>query len=156
MRDESRGQTLVEFALVVILFIVMLMGIFDLGRAVFTYTSITNGAREGARLGIVNQGATQVATRAMNAAAMGDRSPTAVTVALSRATSAPTANDCSPVTVGCNVSVIYTSTFRPVTPLIGAIVSQLSLQAHSVEPIEYVCGVSGAAIPDPTQCPKQP
>ena len=32
MREAGRGQALVEFALIVIVFIVMLMGIFDLGR----------------------------------------------------------------------------------------------------------------------------
>ena len=154
MRDETRGQTLVEFSLVLIIFLVILMGIFDLGRAVFQYTSITNGAREGARLGIVNQGTTQIRQRATSAAAMADRNASAVSVAISDATSAPEANDCSPVVVGCNVLVTYTTTFRPITPLIGGIV--LTLTARSVEPVEYVCGVSGAIITDPAQCPKQP
>jgi Flp pilus assembly protein TadG len=152
---DDRGQALVEFSLVVVVFILLLMGIFDLGRAVFSYTSITNGAREGARLGVVNQDATQIRTRAVNAAAMADQSAAAVTVAVSKATSAPTANDCTPVVVGCTVSVTYTTSYRPVNPLLAAVVGQITVTAHSVEPIEHVCGVTGAPTPDPSQCPKQ-
>lgn len=156
MRDATRGQTLVEFALVIVVFILLLMGIFDLGRAVFSYTSVTNGAREGARLGIVNQDETAIKTRAMNAAQMADRTPTAVTVALSESTSSPTADNCSPVIVGCNVSVTYVTSYRPVNPLIAAVVGQITLTAHSVEPIEHVCGVPDAAVTNPADCPKQP
>ena len=52
---RGRGQALVEFALIAPLFILILLAVFDLGRGVFMYTSITNAAREGARLAIVNQ-----------------------------------------------------------------------------------------------------
>ena len=54
-RTETSGQGLVEFALVFPIFVIMLFGLFDVGRAVFAYNAITNSAREGTRLGIVNQ-----------------------------------------------------------------------------------------------------
>ena len=46
---------MVEFALVFPIALVVLLGVFDVGRLVFVYTGLTNGAREGARLAIVNQ-----------------------------------------------------------------------------------------------------
>src|SRR5512143_1219573 len=48
-RPRSRGQALVEFALVLIPFLVMLMGIFDLGRAIYINNSLSEAARDIAR-----------------------------------------------------------------------------------------------------------
>src|ERR671912_110155 len=59
---RDRGQALVEFALVLPLFL--------LGRAVFAYNTLTNAAREGARLAIVNQDLTSIIDRAKGQTAM--------------------------------------------------------------------------------------
>ena len=48
-RKSERGANLVEFALVIPLLLLMLVGVADLGRAFQTYIAITNAAREGAR-----------------------------------------------------------------------------------------------------------
>ena len=47
------GQTLVEFALVIPILLLLLLGFLDLGRALFYYSSLSNAVREGARSGIV-------------------------------------------------------------------------------------------------------
>ena len=47
-----RGQATVELALVAPLLFLVLFGLFDLGRAVFTYTSFEHAVQEGARIGI--------------------------------------------------------------------------------------------------------
>lgn len=50
LREKSRrGQALVEFSLSIIIFLVMLMGIFDLGRAIFMYNGVSEASREIAR-----------------------------------------------------------------------------------------------------------
>ncbi len=46
---DRQGQSMVELALVLPLFVLFIIGIFDLGRAFFAYIAITNAAREGAR-----------------------------------------------------------------------------------------------------------
>lgn len=51
---SAKGQSLIEFALVLGVLILMLMGIFDFGRAIYAYNVIANCAREGARMGIVD------------------------------------------------------------------------------------------------------
>lgn len=47
-RNRSRGQTLVEFALILPVFLVLTLGVVDGARVFSAYISITNGAREGA------------------------------------------------------------------------------------------------------------
>jgi hypothetical protein len=50
-RERERGQSLVEFALCLMILILIFLGVFDLGRAFHSYVGITNAAREGARYG---------------------------------------------------------------------------------------------------------
>jgi Flp pilus assembly protein TadG len=50
MRNE-RGQSLVEFALIIPIVLILMLGLFDLGRIVFTNNSLSDGARQGARNG---------------------------------------------------------------------------------------------------------
>jgi Flp pilus assembly protein TadG len=50
---KSRGQSLVEFALVLPVFLVMLFGLLDAGRYVYMNSVLSQAAREGARLAAV-------------------------------------------------------------------------------------------------------
>lgn len=52
-RTGSDGQALAEFALVIPIFLILVFGIIDLGRYVYTASALSNGAREGARSGSV-------------------------------------------------------------------------------------------------------
>ncbi len=49
-----RGQAMVEFALVIPIFLVVLLGIIETGRFIFNYEVLNNAAREGARYAIVH------------------------------------------------------------------------------------------------------
>lgn len=51
---RTEGQNLVEFALVLTVLIVILFGVFDLGRVFNAYVVITNAAREGAYYGALH------------------------------------------------------------------------------------------------------
>lgn len=53
-RGRERGQALLEGALVLPLFSLLLFGIFDVGRVLMVKQAITNAAREGARVGAVS------------------------------------------------------------------------------------------------------
>jgi Flp pilus assembly protein TadG len=55
--DGPRGQALVEFALTVIIFIFIVMGVLDLGRGIFMYNGVSEAAREIARVTSVHPGA---------------------------------------------------------------------------------------------------
>lgn len=50
---SGRGQTLVEFALVLPIFLLLLFGLLDVGRLIYLNSVISQAAREGARLAAV-------------------------------------------------------------------------------------------------------
>jgi len=52
-----RGQSLVEFALVLPVLMMLLMGVLDIGRVVWANDAISSAAREAARYAIVHGGA---------------------------------------------------------------------------------------------------
>ena len=52
LRNE-KGQSLVEFAIILPFLLLLLMGILEFGIMLNSYLTIHNSAREGARLGIV-------------------------------------------------------------------------------------------------------
>lgn len=52
-RDRSRGQSMVELALVLPLFLLMLFGLVDMGRLVYASTTMSQAAREAARVASV-------------------------------------------------------------------------------------------------------
>jgi TadE-like protein len=54
--ERSRGQGLVEFALVLPVFMVILISMVDLGRAIWANNSVANAAREAARFAAVHGG----------------------------------------------------------------------------------------------------
>lgn len=52
-RKLTAGQSLVEFVLVFPLFLLLMMGLFDIGRAIFYLSTLNTAVREGTRLAIV-------------------------------------------------------------------------------------------------------
>jgi Flp pilus assembly protein TadG len=46
---RSRGQSLVEFGIIVPVLLLLVLGAIDFGRVYFAYVSVTNGARNGAQ-----------------------------------------------------------------------------------------------------------
>jgi TadE-like protein len=58
-RESARsvtGQTLVEFALVLPIFLLILLGLFDVGRYVYMNSVLSQAARDGARVAAVEAG----------------------------------------------------------------------------------------------------
>jgi Flp pilus assembly protein TadG len=51
--EHESGQSLVEFAIMVPVLIILLMGVVDLGRAYFTFLALRDAAAEGAYFGSV-------------------------------------------------------------------------------------------------------
>jgi TadE-like protein len=164
-RGHRRAQALTEFALVLPIFLLILLGLFDVGRGVFIYNGLTNAAREAARLAIVNQDPTMVEQRAQDMAFGTEitniASPTKPLVRFFR--SQPNANDiegnpqCSPVVVGCIAVIVANSTWTPITPIIGNIIGPIDLEAKSELSVELVCpNPAYTAYATSDLCPKQP
>jgi Flp pilus assembly protein TadG len=54
-KQQFRAQTMVEFALVFPIAIFLILGFFDIGRAVFNFAALSNSVREGTRYAIVHK-----------------------------------------------------------------------------------------------------
>ena len=63
-RRDLRGQALVEFALIVPLFVLIAIGIFEGGRAIYTYNALSNAVDESLREAIVHQDQTAIEAEA--------------------------------------------------------------------------------------------
>ena len=111
-----KGQDLVEYALLLPFMLMLIMGIFDLGRVTFLYSTITNISREGARYGVVHQCVTEDAEDVKAAA-----KDKAIGIDLSDLIIDVTWNpsDCIPDTPGSGtVTVSVSFDFLPLTPFI--------------------------------------
>jgi Flp pilus assembly protein TadG len=158
---RATGQSLVEFAVVLPMFLILFMGIIDLGLSVFAYNSITNGAREAARLAIVNQDAAKVSARATSQTNVARSATMTVNYYQSNDDGTPdTTRTCptgaaSYVSVGCLAVVRLQGTYQPITPIIGNIVFKngVTFTATTVLPVEYSCPNASQTA---AQCPKQP
>ncbi len=51
---RRRGATLVEFAFFFLLFLVLAIGLMELGRGIWTFTTLAHAARQGGRYAIVH------------------------------------------------------------------------------------------------------
>lgn len=158
-RDDRRGQALVEFALVFPIFLLIFIALFDVGRAVFTYNSLTNAAREGARLAIVNQDETSIIDRAKSQVAMAELNVPHVTIDFFQVNNDGTPDTSNPcpthVAVGCLAVVSFEATYTPITPIVGNIMFKngVTFTAQSMLSVEFTCPDNTLASSD---CPKQP
>lgn len=55
-RNRERGSAMVETAICIPLLLVLMVGIFEVGRAYETWQVLTNAAREGARMAVMPTG----------------------------------------------------------------------------------------------------
>lgn len=116
---RSRGQAVIELALVMPFLTLLVLGGLDVGRAYYYTTAVTGAAREAVRVGsdpTVTTSAIQQA--AMDAAPELNLGPSAITVATTCSTcySALTGGTYQPGQTPQTVTVTVQWTFAPVTP----------------------------------------
>ncbi len=136
-RSGERGQSTVEFALVLLPFLLLVMGAFDLGRAVFYAHMLSNAAREGARVGVVaGRTPAEICARAKASLLLPDVPVSAgCDVAGSLTVAVPQRGTAGSATDPVRVTLSYT--FQPVTPLIAQIVGNaFTLRASSTMYVE--------------------
>lgn len=118
---STDGVALVEFALVVPVLLLLLVGILDTGRAVNAYVTISNASREGARYAALNPTAAPSAIKSsavLPHAQQLDAAGISVSVTYSNAnvtstacpvptTTAPPAGSPAPTTIPVRVDVTY-------------------------------------------------
>src|SRR5262245_12857459 len=139
---RTRGQALVEFALIFPLLAIVIFGIIDFGRYVATSNSLSNSAREAARVASVGLRPSPQCdglSRENCAISVADSNawfiaPPAIdtTVTCER----PGASGTTPIAIGsCRTNdfvIVHTqSVFTPITPLIGQFIGGMTLTGET-------------------------
>lgn len=124
MKSES-GQSLVEFALIVPLLILLLFGIIDFGRIFHAYLTIDHAGRESARAASIGKDDTQVTNTAVTDAV-------GIGLTADRVVVSPTGTRVS----GNDVSITITYPITFLTPVIGSIVGPITLEDTTVMRVE--------------------
>lgn len=153
---SSRGQSLAEFALIMPVLLLLMMALFDIGRVVVAHTAITNAAREGARLAVVNQHVPWIEERVRGQTVIAEPD---ITVEFRESGPNPDAADndpCSPIEAGCIVRVQVDTTIGILTPIIGNLLAPVDLTAETQMAVDFVCPslIDGWTTVD--SCPKKP
>ena len=104
--SRDRGSVAVEFALLLPVLLLIIFGTIDFGRAINAQITLTQAAREGARLASLGYSTSAVTTRAQSAA-----------TGLSPVTVAVTSSCPAGAGIGVDAVVTTTYTFSFVTPV---------------------------------------
>jgi Flp pilus assembly protein TadG len=154
-RRGQRGQSLVEFAFVLPIIILVIAAFIEIGRAVFAYNTIANAARQGARVAAVNQ---LVDTTdcdesrpiedpyephwSIRGCALTAASALGITysnVTISYAPPPSTTLACSPTLhVGCIAAITVTYDYSVSTPFLNWVIRSFTMSQTSEMPIERV------------------
>jgi Flp pilus assembly protein TadG len=136
LRSRSGGQALVEFAVVLPIIVLLMMGLFDAGRGVLFYTELSNASRAGARVAMINQsndascGGTQTfkcaAADLTTGMGIGPAAIPDLTV---------NGADCA-LPSNCTATVTVNYSFNLITPLINALIPDIDLSASTTMPLE--------------------
>ncbi|MGH2466874.1 MAG: TadE/TadG family type IV pilus assembly protein [Candidatus Limnocylindrales bacterium] len=159
-RRRARGQSLVEFSLILPIFLLVVFGLIDGGRFVYMNSVLSQAAREGARVASVEAswlGSTAAGCGAANGpvcpanvaalktdvaaaanrmvAPFGSISSSSVYISCDVAGSSPagtwTGATCAQNTTGDAVSVRVLLTFTPITPIAGPILGSITTSASA-------------------------
>jgi len=154
-RRRSRGQSLVEFSLVFPIIVLLIVGFFEIGRAVFAFNTIANAARQAVRVATVNQLSDVTdcdETRPIEDPYEPHWSIRGCAIAAGNVLGIKTANvsvayeappgttlDCDPTLhVGCIATVTVTYNFTVATPFINMLIGPIAMSQSSSMPIERV------------------
>ena len=133
--DSTRGQSLVEFALILPIFLLIIFGIIDLGRGVFAYNAIQNAAREGVRVAIVDQNEDVIADEVQDHAVGLGLDDSDVSLSFLQPDTMTTPCN-TPIAISCEVEILVDYKFTPATPVIGNIIGTIDMSAASRQPVE--------------------
>ncbi len=104
-RNGEGGQNLVEFAMVVPIFLILVFAIVDFGMGFHAWITVSNAAREGARIGAVGADSSTIEACVVDTASSLDAADLNVTVV----------NAQGPAGEAVSVDVDYD--YEPITPL---------------------------------------
>jgi Flp pilus assembly protein TadG len=129
IHEKERGQNLLELALSMVLLLLLLAGIFDLGRAIFTLMALQDAAEEGVVYGIAfPDQCGNIENRVRYDLSTGVR-PEATSVSVQIKNSSGAFVDCSSISTaevvaGREMLVEVSQDFQITMPFIGSVIGQ--------------------------------
>jgi Flp pilus assembly protein TadG len=141
---SGRAQALVEFSLVIPIFLLLIISLVDLGRAVYDYSTLTNANRSAIRVAIVNQNTAGIQSKMIaQGVAMNLTTANIDYIAYKApgdawlATSTPEkAANCTPVAPGCIAVIKVHYEWSAITPIIGNLIGPIILTNITEMPVE--------------------
>lgn len=129
-RQRNGGQSLVEFALILPVILLIMFGIVDFGLAFDASIGISNAAREGARQGTTVPNTAAITARVRTVAGRLNDSRLAVTVTCKTATGGPCPGGIAGATTGSSVVVRVGYSYPMITPIAFGTIIPLSSTAE--------------------------
>ena len=140
-RRRGRGQALVEFALALPVFLVLMLAVFDLGRAIYMYNGVSQAARELARVASVHP------CTDLEACTLGNTTQVAAVLATQKGLIPNLGNPTftcvdidgsdyiNPCVRGMQVKVVILAPYQPVTPILSML-GNINLKSSSTVSIQ--------------------
>jgi hypothetical protein len=151
---RHRGQGLLEFALVLPIFLLILMAIIDYGRAFFVYVNLFNAAREGTRFGLVSPGdRTDINQRVRDRIILVRPDDVNINVWYDRGPDTVVFTDPDLLAAGDRVIVEVLYDLEFMTPLVRAFDQELDIHTVARRTIQRISATFEAPSPAPTFTP---
>jgi Flp pilus assembly protein TadG len=129
-RNGTRGQSLVEFALILPVFLLIVFAIVDFGLAFDASIGISNAAREGARSGTTKPTAAAITARVRTVAGRLNDSRLTVTITCKTSAGAACPGGLAGATAGSSVVVRVAYNYPLLTPVAFGTIIPLSSTAE--------------------------
>lgn len=157
LRPRNRGQALVEFALILPIFLLLALAAIDLGRVFYSQITVTNAARAGAMTAAADPGswiggAPCSAANKVMCSAIKEAVGSFVTVGTADVTRSCTGGCATGANPANTVTISVTGQFTLATPLLAMFTggTTINLRADAIADIVTLRTGSGVVIPTPT------
>ena len=114
---RNRGQSLVEFAIILPVFLMIAFGTIDFGLAFDASIGVSNAAREGARLGATQPSTSAITARVQEVAGRLNNANLSVTVSCKTSGGAACPGGVAGATTGGSIVVRVTYSYHLMTPI---------------------------------------
>jgi PKD repeat protein len=160
-RSAFRGQSMVEFALILPIFALLLVMAIDFGRVYFTYIQLTNSAREAANYGAGSPTDTaEMEERALaekNAQDQGGEDQASFALSTECTTPAGVVIDCADSEAGAgpgnHLTVTVTQEFNFLTPIVSQFLGNFTMRATATSTVLGLVAGTGGSNPTCTTAP---
>lgn len=165
-QKRERAQSLVEFALVLPLLLLVVYGLLEVGRLIFTYSIVISATREAVRYGSATglnvaggipryKDCDGIRAAAQNVDFLGVIDDANITISYDAGPGGASLGGCPPASVKTG-DRIFIAVSAPFAPIITMPIGPITVRSSSARTIIVSLAVPGTALPPPTVAPPPP